>query len=190
MDLAWSAIRAWRRRREVDPTTRREWVRLYVGVIRRARRGGALKGSPLNCELPSNSLDPDQSVPSVPRTVADRLAATAAMHRSAGSRPRAGGRVHGVRRCCRGRSWGEVRRRQARAVSRGIAGTNIGHWCDAANQRHLSGCWLAFAGLNTRAFFVLHRVLHAACARRIWSAKTITRMLRKSSELGAERSRG
>jgi hypothetical protein len=73
MDLAWSAIRAWRRRREVDPKTRRQWVRLYVGVIRRARRGGALKGSPLNCELPSNSLDPDQSVPSVPRTVADRL---------------------------------------------------------------------------------------------------------------------
>jgi len=32
--LAWRAIRDWRRRREVDPAIRREWVRLYVGVIR------------------------------------------------------------------------------------------------------------------------------------------------------------
>jgi hypothetical protein len=37
--LAWGLIRDWRRRRDVDPAIRREWVRLYVGVIRRARRG-------------------------------------------------------------------------------------------------------------------------------------------------------
>jgi hypothetical protein len=38
----WRAIRDWRRRRDVDPAIRREWVRLYVGVIRRARRGRAV----------------------------------------------------------------------------------------------------------------------------------------------------
>ncbi len=37
-DLAWTLIRDWRRRRDVDPATRRAWVRLYLGVIRRARR--------------------------------------------------------------------------------------------------------------------------------------------------------
>jgi hypothetical protein len=37
--LAWGFIRDWRRRRDVDPSIRREWVRLYVGLIRRARRG-------------------------------------------------------------------------------------------------------------------------------------------------------
>ena len=42
IDLAWRAIRDWRRRRDVDPATRREWIRLYVGVIRRARRGRAV----------------------------------------------------------------------------------------------------------------------------------------------------
>jgi len=35
--LAWSLIRDWRRRRDVDPATRRAWVRLYVGVTRRGR---------------------------------------------------------------------------------------------------------------------------------------------------------
>ena len=35
--LAWGLISDWRRRRDVDPATRRAWVRLYVGVIRRAR---------------------------------------------------------------------------------------------------------------------------------------------------------
>jgi hypothetical protein len=38
-DLAWGLIRDWRRRRDVDSAIRRAWVRLYVGVIRRARRG-------------------------------------------------------------------------------------------------------------------------------------------------------
>jgi len=38
-NLAWGLIRDWRRRRDVDPATRRTWVRLYVGVIRRARAG-------------------------------------------------------------------------------------------------------------------------------------------------------
>jgi len=38
-DLAWKAIRDWRRRRDVDPATRRERIRLFVGVIRRAQRG-------------------------------------------------------------------------------------------------------------------------------------------------------
>ena len=37
-NLAWRLIRDWRRRRDVDPATRRAWVRLYVGVIRRARQ--------------------------------------------------------------------------------------------------------------------------------------------------------
>ena len=36
-DLAWRQIRDWRRRRDVDTTIRRAWVRLYVGVLRRAR---------------------------------------------------------------------------------------------------------------------------------------------------------
>ena len=36
-DLAWRAIRHWRRRREVGQAERRAWVRLYLGVIRRAR---------------------------------------------------------------------------------------------------------------------------------------------------------
>jgi len=40
-NLAWGLIRDWRRRRDVDPAIRREWVRPYVGVIRRARRGRA-----------------------------------------------------------------------------------------------------------------------------------------------------
>jgi hypothetical protein len=31
-DLAWRAIRDWRRR-DIDPAIRREWIRLYVGVI-------------------------------------------------------------------------------------------------------------------------------------------------------------
>ena len=36
--LAWGLIRDWRRRRDVDPAIRRAWVRLYLGVIRRAGR--------------------------------------------------------------------------------------------------------------------------------------------------------
>lgn len=35
IDLAWRIVRDWRRRREVDPAIRREWERLYVGIIRR-----------------------------------------------------------------------------------------------------------------------------------------------------------
>ena len=35
-NLAWGLIRDWRRRRDVDPTIRRAWMRLYVGAIRRA----------------------------------------------------------------------------------------------------------------------------------------------------------
>jgi hypothetical protein len=35
-NLAWVLIRDLRRRRDVDPAIRRAWVRLYVGVIRRA----------------------------------------------------------------------------------------------------------------------------------------------------------
>jgi len=34
IDLTWGLIRDRRRRRDVDPTIRREWARLYVGVIR------------------------------------------------------------------------------------------------------------------------------------------------------------
>jgi len=41
-NLAWGLIRDWRRRRDVDPAIRREWVRLYVGVIRQSRRGRAV----------------------------------------------------------------------------------------------------------------------------------------------------
>jgi hypothetical protein len=36
-NLAWSLIRDWRRRCDVDPVIRRAWVRLYVGVIQRVR---------------------------------------------------------------------------------------------------------------------------------------------------------
>jgi hypothetical protein len=39
--LAWSLIRDWRRRRDVDPAIRRARARLYVGVTRRVRRGRA-----------------------------------------------------------------------------------------------------------------------------------------------------
>ena len=41
IDLPWRTIRDWRRRRDVDLAIRREWVRLYVGVIRRAQRARA-----------------------------------------------------------------------------------------------------------------------------------------------------
>jgi hypothetical protein len=37
IDLTWSLIRDWRRRRDVDPAARREWVQLFLGVTRRAR---------------------------------------------------------------------------------------------------------------------------------------------------------
>ena len=50
VNLAWRSIRDWRRRRDIDPAIRRAWVRLYVGVIRRARRGragGLIRGSSL-----------------------------------------------------------------------------------------------------------------------------------------------
>ena len=40
-NLAWGPIRDCRRRRDVDPVIRWEWIRLFVGVIRRARRGRA-----------------------------------------------------------------------------------------------------------------------------------------------------
>ena len=40
--LAWREIRYWRLRRDVDPAIRLAWVRLYVGVVRRARGGRAV----------------------------------------------------------------------------------------------------------------------------------------------------
>ena len=39
IDLACGLIRDWRRRRDVDPTIRRGWVRLYVGAIGPVRAG-------------------------------------------------------------------------------------------------------------------------------------------------------
>jgi len=50
-DLAWGLIRDWRRRRDVDP------------AIRRAGQGGSLSDSPLDCDLPGNSLDLDRAFP-------------------------------------------------------------------------------------------------------------------------------
>ena len=130
--LAWRAIRDWRLRRDVDPATGGHGC---AAVRRGHPVGATGQGDSNSSDSPATEPESARSSPSnfasasavalvaaQPRRSPGiapagggaaipspgrptHRAAAPATHRSEGSRLRAGGRVHGVRRWCRGQSW-------------------------------------------------------------------------------------